>query len=354
MDALTEITAICLKHRDRQKTPVFGNTLLVGEAIPDKWHSTIRQNFEMPPDARLIGFVDTGGMLARASCGFAVTDQGVSWVNNGSIMKSLWFRRSFMDWRNLASVTIEYTASWLAGSDKEDIVFDKQRRYTSGQAVSNKSLCELILELQEWGKTYVRVSETASLPEVFVDFDVEEEAWMVAFADESFGPYDVLTIHSLQRSGQIDSSSCLVWKEGLAEWMPLNSVKQLVPKQPAGPPALPKRSVESGPPPLPKRAAATPTGTMPATDLARVSQQQSPELDINSCEADELLSLPGMTKKRVEAITLHRTQQNTIRSFDELGRICGMKPHEVHRLEGKLAFGPQPEGTGAARRVVDF
>lgn len=353
MDAVTQITAICVKHRDRQKTPVFGNTLLVGEAIPEKWHSKIRQNFEMPSDAKLIGFVDTGGILARASFGFAITDQGISWVNNGSIIKSLWFGRSFMDWRNLGSVTIEYTSSWLAGSDKEDIVFDKQRRYTSNQAVSNKGLCELILELQEWGKTFVREAETASLQEVFVDFDTEEEAWMLASGDESFGPYDVLTIHSLQRSGQIDSSVCLVWKEGQAEWLPLNSVTHLVVEQRSSPP-LPKRLVESGPPPLPNREGASPKPAPPATALAQNAERPASTIDVNLCGADELLSLPGMTTKRVEAITLYRSQRSPIRSFDELGRVCGMKPHEVHRLKGKLAFGSQPEGTGAARRVVDF
>lgn len=349
MDALAEITAICVKHRDRKKWPILLKCR-IGEALPADWHTLIRKHFDVPPAAVIVAFIGQDAIF-NARVGFVVTDQGIAWVSNyDGVVKAMWFQpKGFMDWKDLSSVTIEYTGSWLAGRDKEDIVFDKQRRYVSGGLPSKQNLYDLVLELQEWGKSFVRASETASLPEVFVDFDAEEETWMVAFDEQSFGPYDVTTIHSLQDSGQINAANALVWKDGMAEWASLSAVPHLVPKKKSAPPPIPKRSTDAASaPPLPQRprpTAAAASQAMPASTSAS---------DVNSCSADEMLSLPGMTKSRVAAVVAHRKERGPIQSLDELGSVCGMKPHEVHRLRGRIGFGLQPAGAGAGRRVVDF
>jgi DNA uptake protein ComE-like DNA-binding protein len=349
MDVLADVRAICIKHRDERKWPMLLKCRM-DETLPADWHALIRTHFDVPPTAVIVAFIGQDAIF-NARTGFVVTDQGVAWVSHyDGVVKALWFQpKGFMDWKDLASVTVEYTGSWLAGKDKEDIVFDKQRRYVSGGLPSKKNLYDLVIELQEWSRAFVRSAETASLPEVFVDFETEEEAWMVAFGDKSFGPYDVATIHSLQLSGQMAPATALVWKEGMAEWSSLASMPHLVAKKKSSPPALPQRTaVGNSPPPLPQRQE-------PAVKSPSVAK--SPEggaIDVNACPVDGLLALPGMTKSRAAAVALHRSKHEPIRSLDELGSLCGMKPHEVQRLKGKVSFGLGQAVAAASRRVVDF
>ncbi len=349
MDVLADVRAICIKHRDQRKWPMLLRCRM-DEALPADWHALIRKHFDIPPAAVIVAFIGQDAIF-NARVGFVVTDQGIGWVSNyDGMVKALWFQQNgFIDWKDLAGVTIEYSGSWLSGRDKEDIVFDGKRRYVSGSLPSKQYLYDLVLELQEWSRDFVRTADTASLPEVFVDFETEEEAWMVAFSDKSFGPYDVPTIHSLQKSGQIDPAAALVWKEGMSEWTPLASVSHLIPQKKLSPPALPKRSADgSSPPPLPQRQ--PPPTKAPPTDKPSGAYA----IDVNCCAADDLLVLPGMSKARAAAVALHRTKHARISSLDELGGVCGMKPHEVQRLKGKVSFGLEATGVGAGRRVVDF
>lgn len=348
MDVLADIRAICTKHRDQKKWPMLLKCRM-DDALPADWHALIRKHFDVPPAAVIVAFIGQDAIF-NARVGFVVTDQGIAWVSNyDGVVKAMWFQpKGFMDWKELSSVAIEYTGSWLSGRDKEDIVFDRQRRYVSGGLPSKQNLYELVMDLQAWSKAFVRTADTASLPEAFVDFESEEETWMVAFGDQSFGPYDVTTIHSLQQSGQIEHSASLVWKEGMAEWSPLASVPHLVLKRKPSPPALPSRPASgNSPPPLPRREAPV-AKSQPA---AKPSGAQS--IDINSCQADELLALPGMTKARAAAVASHRSKQLQIRTLDELGSVCDMKPHEVQRLKGRVSFGLEATAS-ASRRVVDF
>ncbi len=252
MGAVADITAICVRHRDTTKKS-YVKTLFVGDEILASWQARIRKHFEMPPDATVIAFYAIHS-FRMGRTGFVITDQGISWVSWHQGMSALLFKNCFMDWKTLGEVTIQYSSSfWTAGAAKEDVIFDRQRRYIH-RTGSNKLLHGLLLELQEWGRTYAKASETCSLPEAYVDFDTEEEEWMIAFNDQSFGPYDVATIHSLQLSGQITPADTLVWKTGMAEWSWLIAVPQLKPKRsprPAAPKQRPKDS--ASPPPLPRR-----------------------------------------------------------------------------------------------------
>lgn len=75
------------------------------------------------------------------------------------------------------------------------------------------------------------------------------EAWYYARSgsDKRSGPVTTAQLRGLATSGEVVSTD-LIWKEGMAAWMPAGRAKGLFPQQ-AGPPPLP--SGNASPPPLP-------------------------------------------------------------------------------------------------------
>ena len=68
-------------------------------------------------------------------------------------------------------------------------------------------------------------------------------------------------------------------------------------------------------------------------------------LDLNRCDAGELVRLPGIGEVRAGAIIRWREKNGPFRSVDELARVPGIGPKTVERLRPFVAV-PEPGRTG--------
>ena len=69
--------------------------------------------------------------------------------------------------------------------------------------------------------------------------------FFVEIGGQASGPHDEATLHRMVADGRLTRAS-LVWREGMAGWVPAGTVSQLIPLFQAAPPPLP-----GAPPPLP-------------------------------------------------------------------------------------------------------
>ena len=68
---------------------------------------------------------------------------------------------------------------------------------------------------------------------------VQEKVWFYAKGDQQFGPYLASELRAIAASGQLTPTD-LIWKQGLPQWLPVSSVKGLMPAaQTINPPPLP-------------------------------------------------------------------------------------------------------------------
>lgn len=75
----------------------------------------------------------------------------------------------------------------------------------------------------------------------------DDKVWWHAKGDQKFGPYSSPQLKALAAKGSIELTD-LIWKEGLANWLPASSVKGLIPVAvPAAPPPLPAAARSSAP-----------------------------------------------------------------------------------------------------------
>lgn len=67
----------------------------------------------------------------------------------------------------------------------------------------------------------------------------QDKVWWYAKGDKQFGPYSGAELKEAATAGQLTSTD-LIWKEGMANWLPASSVKGLIPVAvPTAPPPLP-------------------------------------------------------------------------------------------------------------------
>ena len=73
----------------------------------------------------------------------------------------------------------------------------------------------------------------------------QEKVWYYAKGGQKFGPYSGIELRTIAQSGKI-SANDLIWKEGLAKWVPASSAKGLLPvTTPAVPPPLPQEDTST-------------------------------------------------------------------------------------------------------------
>ena len=73
----------------------------------------------------------------------------------------------------------------------------------------------------------------------------QEKVWYYAKGGQKFGPYSGTELRTIAQSGKIATND-LIWKEGLANWVPASSAKGLLPvATPAAPPPLPQENTST-------------------------------------------------------------------------------------------------------------
>lgn len=191
--------------------------------------------------------------------------------------------------------------------------------------------------------------------------EVNEAAeWFVAVDGAPNGPFSaqgLLKRHAEQQYGYNPP----VWREGMAAWMPLLSVKELMPLSP--PPLA--RATPSMPPPLPL------AGQVPAKSVSQAGAALPPRLspsitaaknsgsfvDLNNAPLDELLVLPGFNLANARRLLHERSQRMGFETADEVGEFLKLAPHQLERLRKRIAFRqyvPAGKAMPVGRRIIDF
>lgn len=90
-----------------------------------------------------------------------------------------------------------------------------------------------------------------------------------------------------------------------------------------------------------------------SSDLLRAVDPAEP-VDVQTASADDLQSLPGMTRMRARRAVKERTKRNGFLSLEDFGEVAGLQPHEIVRLRAAATCSPRPRGERRFGRRVDY
>jgi competence protein ComEA len=81
------------------------------------------------------------------------------------------------------------------------------------------------------------------------------------------------------------------------------------------------------------------TVTNAETDVAVVSEQaQQAAVNINTADVKQLAKLPGIGKKKAQAIIDYRQAQGAFTSLDDLTKVKGIGKKLLAKLDGKISL----------------
>ncbi|WP_409423603.1 MULTISPECIES: ComEA family DNA-binding protein [unclassified Pseudoalteromonas] len=81
-----------------------------------------------------------------------------------------------------------------------------------------------------------------------------------------------------------------------------------------------------------------PMGTTFAQSDMLSEQMQSAMVNINSADLKQLIKLPGVGKKKAQAIIDYRNANGDFASLEELAKVKGVGKKMLAKLDGKVAF----------------
>lgn len=319
MPSADQIREVC----QRNKT----NSFYV-EPIPALQLANARAALCIPSDEIVIGLID---LTVFGSCkdALAICPRALYWKNISESPDSI-------SWDDFSQVTLEITKSFLTSK----IEFGKLKSWSVAGGPPPATTLRILTDLQA------------------ITAPANTLAWTVAINQRQFGPYDTESLKSLVANGQIDATSALVWRDGMANWSPYNDVDELK--------ALPNR--RSVAPPIPRPPSAAPPIVASEPVLAEtveppfIAKQSAiaearPMVDLNNAPLDDLLYLPGLTLASAKQLMQERQSRLGFQTIEEVGELLDLPPHRVQRLRERVRIEPfagTGHATSARRRVVDF
>lgn len=81
-----------------------------------------------------------------------------------------------------------------------------------------------------------------------------------------------------------------------------------------------------------------PMGTTFAQSDMLSEQMQSAMVNINSADLKQLIKLPGVGKKKAQAIIDYRETNGDFASLEDLAKVKGVGKKMLAKLDGKVAF----------------
>ncbi|GAC19809.1 ComEA family DNA-binding protein [Paraglaciecola arctica] len=72
------------------------------------------------------------------------------------------------------------------------------------------------------------------------------------------------------------------------------------------------------------------------TAKTKMSQKQMTQVDLNTATLEQLVTLPGVGKKKAAAIIEYRTKNGKFKSVDELVNVKGVGKKMLAKLKGQV------------------
>ncbi|WP_339722925.1 helix-hairpin-helix domain-containing protein [uncultured Paraglaciecola sp.] len=72
------------------------------------------------------------------------------------------------------------------------------------------------------------------------------------------------------------------------------------------------------------------------TAKSKMSQKQMTQVDLNTATLEQLVTLPGVGKKKAAAIIEYRTKNGKFKSVDELVNVKGVGKKMLEKLKGQV------------------
>lgn len=72
------------------------------------------------------------------------------------------------------------------------------------------------------------------------------------------------------------------------------------------------------------------------TAKSKMSQKQITQVDLNTATIEQLVTLPGVGKKKAAAIIEYRTKKGKFKSVDELINVKGVGKKMLEKLKGQI------------------
>lgn len=223
---VTELADVCSRTRSTLSLLLDRSKIKVGSELNPKWETRCRSNLKIPSDETIVAFVNAGGVFTSGYHGLAVTENGVYWASGGSgglfsIYKAIRYPKRSMTWAELDGMPLHMETGFFSPS-RFDIIFgNDEARYEATGRNSNAHVYELLLALQRW------VNDKGEALRQLPATSKSRLVWFYASQDgQKTGPIDVATTKRLAADGTIKPDT-LMWKEGLADWVPATSVRGL-------------------------------------------------------------------------------------------------------------------------------
>ena len=80
------------------------------------------------------------------------------------------------------------------------------------------------------------------------------------------------------------------------------------------------------------------THANPVEDKPMVEMPQAPIININSADSEMLAKLPGIGKKKAQAIIDYRETNGDFSTLEDLAKVKGIGKKLVAKLEGKVSL----------------
>lgn len=223
---VSELTDICKRIRSTLSLVLYRSKIKIGPELNPKWETRCRSNLKIPSDETIVAFVNAGGVFTSGYHGLAVTENGVYWASGGSgglfsIYKAIRYPKRSMTWAELDGLPLHMETGFFSLS-RYDIIFgNDEARYEATGRNSNAHVYELLLALQRW------VNDKGDALRQLPATSKSRLVWFYASQNgQKTGPIDVATTKRLATDGAIKPDT-LMWKEGLADWVPAASVRGL-------------------------------------------------------------------------------------------------------------------------------
>lgn len=76
--------------------------------------------------------------------------------------------------------------------------------------------------------------------------------------------------------------------------------------------------------------------TLAETSKSKLSQVQTTRVNLNTASLEQLVTLPGIGKKKAAAIIEYRTQNGKFKTVEELTNVKGVGSKMIEKLKGQL------------------